>query len=336
MGNSCLSKKSMTVISSKVPNPDMKVQISENSLPEPFYSSRQILWKPGDLISEGKISKVYQCINMKTGELLILKSYPASKTANNTQELKKIKKEIKILKSIEHKNILKLYQTENSSDAIELVMEYIPSGCLEEILLKYGPLEEEIVKNYLKQIIEVTSYLNSMGITHNNIKSDSIYVTSEGVLKISGFKNFTTNSQEETDLIYKKVLYLHQYLAPEVLNGESSPSSDSWSIGCLAINLLTAKDPFYYLSSDSGQVLKTLGSGEFNIIFPKASNRLKSFIGTCLKVDSATRPPTKELLKHEIFSNKKTFFDFPSDESLRVSLSKTTDYHHAIAESENE
>ena len=291
-------------------------------------------------MAEARFCNIYQCINMKTGELLILKSYPTMRNNSNfLSEIKKVRKEARILNKLNHKNIIKLYQTETSNENIQLIMECIPGGCLEEIISKYKVLEEEIIKNYLKQIIEVVKFLSSLGIAHNNIKAEKVFITSAGVLKLSGFKNFTSKNEEfnENDLIYNKVKNLHQFLAPEVLDGqEPNTASDVWSIGCLAIQLSSGKEPFYYLSADNDQVLKILASKKFVINYPKVSTVLRSFIELCLKLEPTSRPDVNDLAKHELFTGKQSYFNFLNDDSSKFSLSKTTDSHRPIAELDNE
>ena len=107
-------------------------------------------------------------------------------------------------------------------------MECIPGGCLEEIIMKYGPLEEEIIKNYLKQTIEVVCYLHSLGISHNNIKADNIFVSNEGTIKLTGFKNYSilAASNNDSNGIIQKPYSFHQFLAPEVFNGDICQTSD--------------------------------------------------------------------------------------------------------------
>ena len=333
-----MQKKSSRIIESKLSINSQKLDGIDEVLPESFSTGRQIQWKCGEMIAEGRFCKIFQCMNTKTGELLVLKSYPTNRSSSGfVQELKKIRKEIGILKTIEHKGIMKIFQSETSSESLDLIMECIPGGCLQEIIEKYGPLEEEIIKNYLKQVIEAIVYLHAIGISHNNIKAENIFIASEGKIKLSGFKNFTyINENSEIDNLYHKPCIMHQFLAPEGINGGITETSDVWSIGCLAIQLASGKDPFHYLANDQDTIVKILGSKNFVFRYPNLSVSLKNFIETCMKVDPAGRPLIRDLLKHEAISGKKFSFDIAGDESLKYSLSRTADCHHAIAELDNE
>lgn len=331
MGNSCFHKRHHQNISLKLSIGSSK-SIQNEIFPEPFSQGKQIQWKLGELLADGRFCKIHQCINMKSGELLVLKSYPTTRSSSNfIQEVKKIKKEAAILKTLDHKNIICLYQIETSNESVDLLMECIPGGCLEEILSKYGALEEEIVKNYLKQLIDVLLYLNSMNISHNNLFSNNVYITSSGTVKLSGFKNFTYYSGS-TDLLTSKILDNHQYLAPEVLTGTTCKNSDIWSLGLLVIHMITGKQPLNYLAKDSNSVMKVLASGNFELIFPKCSENFLNFLKSCLKLNQLERPSIDELFNFDLFTGKKSHFEPSGDESVKASLSRTADCQMANPE----
>lgn len=331
MGNSCFHKRHGREISLKLSLGSTNIQPNDN-YPEAFNQGKQIQCKLGELIAEGRFCKIYQCINLKSGELLTMKSYPTSRSSSNfIQEIKKIKKEATILKVLNHKNIIKLHQIETSTESVDMLMECIPGGCLEEILTKYGSLEEDIAKNYLKQLIEVLQYLNSLNISHNNLHCQSIYITSSGVLKLSGFKNFTYFSGS-TEILTTKIVDNNQFLAPEVLTGTVCNSSDVWSLGLLAVHMITGKQALEYLGKDSGSIMKVVAGRNFELIFPKCSKNFLSFIQACLKLNHVERPSLEELRKFELFTGKKTNNESLGDDSVKASLSRTADCQLAIPE----
>lgn len=335
MGNSCFQKRHGKENTVRLAANSVKSVINEENLPEAFSQGNQIRWKLGDLIAEGKFCKVYQSINMKTGELLVIKSYPTTRSSSNIiQELKKIRRESEILKELDHKNIIKLFQIETSCESVDLVMECIPGGCLEEILKKYGSLEEEIVKNYLKQLCEVLVYLQEKGITHNNLQIQNIYITSTGTVKLSGFKIFTRNTEVQ-NLQAFKLTDIHPHSAPEVLQGNKSGNSDVWSLGLLAINMISGCSPIESLGKDSSQLIKLISSKNFRVPLPKCSLKFNSFLSACLVQDPSERSTVQDLLRHEFITGTKFSYDY-GDESVKASLSRTADCHNAIPEADSE
>lgn len=338
MGNSCFSKKHQQLIASKLSIASSKSAVPEESLPQPFNTGITIKWKLGDQIAEGKYCKIYQCINLRSGELLILKSYPISQSSSGfIYELRKLRKEVEVLKCLDHKSLIQIFQMESSYESVNILIEYIPGGCLQELILKYGPLEENIIISYLKQIIQTIKYLHEQGISHNNILAENIYVNSEGKIKLSGFKNYTKliKNDLEKNLMAERIMNFHTSLSPEAINGHIHDRSDVWSIGCLAIHLLTGKDPFDYISKDKDIVIKQLSLGGLDVVLPKATENMKVFLEACLNRDPEKRPGFVELLNFEAVSGKKVISDFNLDDSMRISLNRTTD-RHAIVELDNE
>ena len=335
MGNSCFQKRHGKENTIRLAANSIKPLIPEENLPEAFSQGSQIRWKLGDLIAEGKFCKIYQSIDLKTGELLVIKSYPTTRSSSNViQELKRIKRESEILKELNHKNIIKLFQMETSCESVDLVMECIPGGCLEEILKKYGSLEEEIVKNYLKQLCDVLIYLQERGITHNNIQIQSVYITSAGTVKLSGFKFFTRNT-EVRSLQASKLTDFHPHSAPEILQGSKSANSDVWSLGLLAINMISGYSSIESLGKDSAQLIKLISSKNFRVPLPKCTLKFNSFISACLVQDPSERSSVQDLLRHEFISGTKFSYDY-GDESFKASLSRTADCHNAIPEADSE
>ena len=100
-----------------------------------------------------------------------------------------MKKEVSVLRNLDHKNIVKYYQTNMSEDmnAIDILLEFVPGGSLRDLLGKYGPLETEIVQNYSKQLLQGLNYLHQHNVNHRDLKSANILISSNGTVKVSDF-----------------------------------------------------------------------------------------------------------------------------------------------------
>ena len=90
-------------------------------------------------------------------------------------------KEIKILKKIDHKNIIKLYEAIDTSKYVYLSTEYIAGPSLLKYL-KSKPdrkMDEIEIKHIWKQVIQAVAYLHSKNITHRDIKLENILLTKD-------------------------------------------------------------------------------------------------------------------------------------------------------------
>ncbi|CAD8053491.1 unnamed protein product [Paramecium sonneborni] len=155
-------------------------------------------YKKSELIGKGSQFEVYQALDNKTGKILAIKTVKLQGTKEQmNQQINSLKAEIKLLKQLKHKNIIEFYFTEISSDFtyVDIALEYISQGSLRRVLSKID-LEETNIKIYSKQILEGINYLHKKNIIHRNIKSSNILVDSQGIIKLSNFKNYIQIDQD--------------------------------------------------------------------------------------------------------------------------------------------
>ncbi|OMJ88830.1 hypothetical protein SteCoe_9129 [Stentor coeruleus] len=277
---------------------DITVNTSYEQLGSPV---RIISWQRGDLIGEGVYGKVYQAMNMNTGELVAVKSYKLSQDISKVEnELMSIRREIMILRQLKHPNIIRYFQVDydNRQNTINILMEYIPSGSMNVLLSKYKGFSENAVRNYTKQLLEGLDYLHSNDIIHRDLKSANILITEDSTLKLTDFgcsRRFDENSNFQTRS-FKGSPY---WMAPEVVlrSGHSFPA-DIWSLGCLVIEMITGRPPWSNITNLSKEVLRLIAI-EHNIPdIPKVSPELENFISLCLKRNPKKRPSALQLLEH--------------------------------------
>ena len=147
-------------------------------------------WKRGALIGEGAYGKVYECLNLETGELHAVKHIELSGSPETIyREVYFLKREILMLKNLYHKNIIQYLYTEVNNDlsGVDIMMEYASGGSMRHLLNKFGKFEEPMAALYIIQVLEGLKYLHDQGIVHRDIKSANILVTQDGIIKLSDF-----------------------------------------------------------------------------------------------------------------------------------------------------
>ena len=131
-------------------------------------------------LGKGAFGEVYLTSKQGSQEKFATKKID-KKYAQNPKAKKYIDNEIKILKEIDHKNIIKLYDVKENSQNYYLVMEYCNGGglsdCLEyHIKQNRRPFSEEVVQYLMRQIVDGIKYLHGKHILHRDIKLDNILV----------------------------------------------------------------------------------------------------------------------------------------------------------------
>ncbi|KAG9128709.1 hypothetical protein Leryth_022895 [Lithospermum erythrorhizon] len=196
-------------------------------------------------IGQGTYSSVYRARDLDTGKMVALKKVRFDNF--QPESVRFMAKEITILRSLDHPNIMKLEGiiTSKSSCNIYLVFEYMEhdlSGLISCPDIKFSESE---IKCYMKQLLSGIEYCHSHGIMHRDIKSSNILVNNDGILKIADFGLATFLSLKHKQPLTSRVVTLW-YRPPELLMGSTSYGAtvDLWSTGCVFAELFIGRPLF--------------------------------------------------------------------------------------------
>ena len=134
-------------------------------------------------IGRGSFGKVYEALSEKTNKLYAIKAL-ASENFKNPRVMDQLKKELKILFSFNHQNIIKIIGVEKTINNVYLILEYCNGGTLLDYITYYKKtynknLPEEIIQKMMKQIIEGLKYMHSNNVIHRDIKLENILINFE-------------------------------------------------------------------------------------------------------------------------------------------------------------
>ncbi len=156
--------------------------------------------------------------------------------------LSQFEAEAKILKKINHPNIVKLLDYFTQDHRAYLVLEYIDGITLKDLVLKDGPLPDKRVEEIALKLCNTLNYLHSQDppIIHRDLTPDNIIYLSNNDIKII---DFNVARQNSSVTIVSKVVGKHAYMPPEQFQGLSSRQSDIYSLGASLYYLLTSTEP---------------------------------------------------------------------------------------------
>lgn len=188
-------------------------------------------------LGEGSYGIVYRATNTETKQIVALKIL---KFDNHDEDgvPSALLREISILKSINHINIVSLFEAQTSEYPFFLAFEYVGRD-LRSLCMKSRTFKQQSIRSYAFQMLAGVYYLHSHRIIHRDIKPDNILISKAGILKLCDFgmaRYFTIPMRPYTP--YVVTLW---YKAPELLlGGFYELSIDIWSIGCILYELITS------------------------------------------------------------------------------------------------
>ena len=300
------------------PNQNLDLSIKEaynldDSIDEPIKTMAGSLnkdirniYKFKDLLGGGHFGSVR--IGFRRAEQPPLRLYAIksiSKQNLTEKDIEELTKEVDIISSLDHPNIINFYETYHDKFYFHIVMELCRGrDLLEKIKDNNGKICEKKVAICIMKVLHAISYCHEKGITHRDLKPENILFESndpEAEIKLIDFglsRKYQANEKMHT------ILGTPYYVAPEVLQGSYDEKCDIWSIGALTYLMLSGEPPFKGKSNK--EIFHKILNDELKLdqrkwkgISPEAID----FVKQCLNKNPEQRPNALEALKHEWFSN---------------------------------
>ncbi|XP_056299769.1 MAP/microtubule affinity-regulating kinase 4 isoform X2 [Pseudoliparis swirei] len=200
-------------------------------------------------IGKGNFAKVKLARHILTGKEVAIKII--DKTQLNPTSLQKLFREVRIMKGLNHPNIVQLFEVIETDKTLYLIMEYASGGEVFDYLVSHGRMKEVEARSKFRQIVSAVHYCHIKNIVHRDLKAENLLLDADANIKIAdfGFSNeFTLGNKLDT------FCGSPPYAAPELFQGKKydGPEVDVWSLGVILYTLVSGSLPF------DGQNLKEL------------------------------------------------------------------------------
>lgn len=256
----------------------------------------------GKKLGGGSFGTVKAAVHVKTGKRVAIKIINRECMQQESGAEDKVRREIHILRLLQNPHIVRLYEVIQTPNDIYLVMEYVASGELFELLNERGRLTEVDACRFFQQLLLGVEACHDAGIVHRDLKPENLLLTTRGThgvsLKIADFG--LSNILREGHFL-KTSCGSPNYAAPEVITGKlyAGPEVDVWSSGCILYALLCGRLPFD--DANVGSLFRAIKAGQFELPL-HLSLKARDLLKRMLTVDPLSRITIAEIREHQWFS----------------------------------
>lgn len=185
----------------------------------------------GKSLGRGAFGEVFLCTHYNSKEQRAVKWIKKEFLDSDAQA--RLINEINILKTLDHPNVVKIYEYFDDCQCYYIVMEYIKGGALLKEISKRGKFEERDAAVLVNQLLSCCSYLHQHKIVHRDLKPDNVMLEDRQDFDQIKLIDFGTAHEVIKGRVMRKVYGTKAYIAPEVLLKEYGSKCDVWSIGVM-------------------------------------------------------------------------------------------------------
>lgn len=249
-------------------------------------------------LGSGAYGEVWLCDHKFTHEVRAVKILLKEGMPQEEIDNRSVFIEVEILKSLDHPNILKVFEYFEDADRYYIVMEFCKGGDVFDKLTKLGKFTESQAATVLKQLLGGLNYLHGRKIIHRDIKPENLLLCEsenpeELNIKIIDFNIATVKkvNMESTGTV--------DYMAPEVFKGTYDEKCDIWGVGVILYMLICGGFPF--TGKDDKMTEKNIKSGAYSTVsgvWTSVSNDCKDLLKRLLTQNPQQRLNALDALSH--------------------------------------
>ena len=253
-------------------------------------------YSKGKFLGKGGFAKCYEFTNLANEKVSAAKIIPKN-SLKKSRHRQKLLSEIKIHRSLVHKNIVNFEHVFEDADNVYILLELCTNQTLNDLCKRRKRLTSFEAQYYIFQIVNSLIYLQKHKVIHRDLKLGNLFLSSGLEIKLG---DFGLAAKLEFDAEKRHtVCGTPNYLAPEVLSNKSGHSFevDIWSLGVVLYAILIGKPPF-----ETPEVKMTYEKiRKCYYSFPESifiNDDAKNLIISIFKLDPSQRPTLSDILAH--------------------------------------
>jgi len=215
--------------------------------PPPSWMGKRVgRFRLTGLLGQGAMGRVFRAEDTMLRRQVALKVLPKTiKRGQRTVEAEKLIREARAVASLEHPNIVQVYEVNEAGGIYYIAMELVESGSLRDLVEGQGPIDYLRVCQLGGEAAEALGHAHASGIVHRDVKPANLLLTRTGRVKVADFGLARVEDPSDLTNFLAESVGTPQFVAPEILQGQpATGKSDMYSLGATLWYLLTGKPPF--------------------------------------------------------------------------------------------
>ena len=256
-----------------------------------------------NLLGEGAYGKVVKVRHKISKVLRAMKIIHKDKMSLGSEEEEALINEINVVKSLDHPNIMKVYEFFNKDNCLYIISELLSGGELLDKINESGNLSEDVSAFLMKQVFSAVDFCHQKGIIHRDLKPENILIESEEEANKEFFTvkiiDFGTSGKLKNGEMFNLTVGTPLYVSPEVLKNKYNEKCDMWSCGVIMYMMLCGQPPFKGETDE--EIYQSVKEGKFSFDDEKwdeISRDAKDLIKNLLIKDINKRFSARQSLSH--------------------------------------
>ncbi|HEX7616151.1 MAG TPA: serine/threonine-protein kinase, partial [Thermoanaerobaculia bacterium] len=245
-----------------------------------------------ELLGRGGMAEVFRATDTKLARTVAVKVILQTHAAEE-HFLERFLREARMVASLEHPNILPIYDFGEENGVPFLVMPYLPGGSLRD-RLKAGPVPLAVASAWIAQLADALDAAHAAGVLHRDVKPANVLLGKDDRLFLADFGIAKMLESQKGLTATGVVVGTPVYMAPEQAQGRpASPATDRYALAVVAFEILAGRPPF------EGDSVLSLMHQHVATPPPMLSLRvaglpagLDAVLSQALAKDPSQRPPT--------------------------------------------
>ncbi|WP_182867385.1 serine/threonine-protein kinase [Rhodopirellula sp. JC639] len=277
-------------------------------------------YRIGETLGKGGMGSVFKAQHAKSGQDVAVKLISAQ-MSDEMRFRRRFDTEIKTLKLLSHRNIVKLIGFGEEQGMLFYSMEYVQGDTLQELIRREKKLPWMKAIEIAIQVCAALKHAHDFGVTHRDLKPANLVVQHDGTVKLLDFGISKIFGQDQTAA--GSIMGTADYMAPEQANsGGVTSRTDLFALGCVMYAMLCGKPPFR--GKNITEVISALQHKDpvpLDLVDPDLPEDVVQIVMELLEKRPEDRPPTALAVMNRLKAMRaglhrlQTLSDRPVDES---------------------